>query len=254
MRDVLVERAAAVAADVADHEPRGPGVGRVVGLHDREQHADELGAAVAPVAAIGHAIQGRIPRHPERALGRELHAVDQAPVVGQAERDRVSPDDLGHDRRAAAARGHVGCQRRQARERYGTERYRRERERSGRPAAHQHARDRHRREHERRGRGQEAPLEAALALVRPWPAVGAGRRRPGDDDRERLRLGRQAHDPGRRDLGATARGDANPLARDDRELFRPRVATAPCFDSSHLSILVRSRADAPGPVSPRGST
>ena len=70
--------------------------------------------------------------------------------------------------------------------------------------------------------------------------------RAGDDDRERLRLRRHAHDPGRSDLGSTARGHANPLTRNERELLGSRVATAACLDSCHVFILVRSCAGDPG--------
>ena len=209
---------------------------------------DELGAAVAAVAAIRHAIERGIPGRPERALRRELHAVDQPPLVRQAERDGVAPHHLGHDGRAAAARRRVGCQRREMRERRGAEHHRRQRERRRGAGAEQDAGDRDRREHERGRSRQEAPLEAALALVRPRLPARASRCRPRDDDGERLRLRGHGHDPRRSDLRSSARGDANPLASNDRKLLGSRVATTTCLDSGHVFILVGPRANDPGPT------
>ena len=248
MRGVLVERAAAEAADVADHEPRRARMRVVERLGDREQEVDELGAAVAPVAAVGHPVERRVPGRPEGALHRQLHAVDEAPVVGQAERDGVAPDDIRHDRGTAASRGLGRRERREVRERRRTEGDRRQRDDRRAATADQQARDRRRCQHERRDRGQEAALEAALALVRP----GAARRpygdRPRDDDGDGLRLGSDAQDPRRRDLGPAARGHANALALDERKLLRSRVATATCLDSGHAFILVLSPESDPGPA------
>ena len=88
-------------------------------------------------------------------------------------------------------------------------------------------------EHERRSCGQEAPLEAPFSLVRPRPAGGPDADRPRHDDCDGLGLGSGAHDSRRRDLGAAARGYADALALDERELLGSRIATATCLGNGH---------------------
>ena len=167
-------------------------------------------------------------------------------MIRQAERDRVAPDDVGHDRRAAAARGSAGVERREVRERGRAERDGRQRQRRA-ATADEHARDRRRGEHERRHGGQEAAAEAPLALFRPGTPRRPDADGPRDDDGDGLRLRDGAQDPRRCDLGPAARGYADALALDEREVLRSRVATATCLDSGHAFILVRSPVTDPGP-------
>ena len=231
-----------------------PGCGVVELLRDREQEMDDLGAAVAAVAAVGHAVERRIPGRPVRAAGRQLHAVDQASVVGQAERDGVAPDDLGHDARAAAARGLRGRQRREMRKRRRAERDGRQRDDRGAAA--------------RRAGGRSGAGASTSAVTAGRKRRWKRRLRSSDQGRRagRTRIGRvtmtstgcgvgsESHDPRRRDLGSAARGHADALPLDERELLGSMVATATCLDSGHVSILVLSPEGDPGPVSRREST
>ena len=90
---VIVHRAAAFAADVADHDARRVRVLGAVRAGHREDRADRVLVSVKAFPHIRGAVGDWVPRHPVRPAHRQLRSVHEAAAVRQADGRRVMPSD-----------------------------------------------------------------------------------------------------------------------------------------------------------------
>ena len=102
---VLVERTAAAAADVTDHDPRRLRVRRSVGGDHREERPDRPLVPVQPPRLVRRPVRDGIPRDPVRPGKGQLRPVHEAPCEPDACRGRSLPGDRPELRRQQLGAG-----------------------------------------------------------------------------------------------------------------------------------------------------